>query len=46
VLIRLSGGKERSKKGFETLLDSAGLRLVKVWTSKAGDQALIECRLK
>jgi hypothetical protein len=40
------GGKERSKKEFSDLLASAGLELVKIWTSKAGSQTVIETRLK
>lgn len=36
------GGKERSEKDFLELLDSAGLKLVKVWTSKTGNQRMIE----
>lgn len=40
------GGKERTEIEFSNLLDSAGLRLAKVWASKTGDEALIECRLK
>lgn len=39
-------GKERSEKGFSDLLDSTGLKLVKVWRSKVGSQTAIECRLK
>ncbi|PSS22714.1 hypothetical protein M430DRAFT_97724 [Amorphotheca resinae ATCC 22711] len=40
------GGKERSKKEFSDLLASAGLELVKIWTSKSGSQTVIETRLK
>ena len=40
------GGKERSEKDFSDLLDSVGLKLVKVWTSKTGNQTMIEARLK
>jgi len=40
------GGKERSEKEFSELLESAGLQLIKIWTSKAGSQTVIECRLK
>jgi hypothetical protein len=40
------GGKERSEKEFSALLSSAGLKLVKIWRSKAGSQTVIECRLK
>jgi len=40
------GGKERSEKDFTALLDSAGLRLVKIWSSNTGSQSVIECQLK
>ncbi|KAE9378967.1 o-methyltransferas-like protein [Stipitochalara longipes BDJ] len=40
------GGKERSEREFSDLLDSAGLKLIKIWRSKAGSQTVIECRLK
>lgn len=40
------GGKERSESEFSALLDSSGLRLVKIWRSQLGSQTVIECRLK
>ena len=40
------GGKERTESEFSVLLDSVGIRLVKVWASKTGNQTVIECRLK
>jgi hypothetical protein len=40
------GGKERSENEFSALLDSAGLKLVKIWRGKVGSQTVIECRLK
>ena len=40
------GGKERSEREFSTLLDSAGLKLVKIWRNKLGSQTVIECHLK
>ena len=40
------GGKERSEKEFSDLLDSAGLKLVKIWRSKLGSQTGIECLLE
>lgn len=46
VCMLVIGGKERSGREFTALLDSVGLTLVKIWTSKAGDQAIIEARLK
>jgi hypothetical protein len=40
------GGLERTESEFSSLLEAAGLKLVKVWESKTGDQTVIECRLK
>jgi hypothetical protein len=40
------GGKERSEKEFSTLLDSAGLKLIKIWRSKLGPQTVLETMLK
>ncbi|TVY17283.1 O-methyltransferase hmp5 [Lachnellula arida] len=40
------GGKERSEKEFSALLDSAGLKLIKIWRNKLGSQTVIECHLK
>lgn len=40
------GGKERSEKEFEVLLEGVGLRLAKIWWSKAGSQTVLECRLR
>jgi hypothetical protein len=40
------GSKERSEKDFSELLDSANLKLVKIWPSSVGSQTVIECRLK
>jgi hypothetical protein len=40
------GGKERSETEFSALLDSAGLKLVKIWRSQLGSQTVIECHLK
>ncbi|KAF8862979.1 S-adenosyl-L-methionine-dependent methyltransferase [Acephala macrosclerotiorum] len=39
------GGKERSEKEFSELLDSASLKLVKIWRQKVGSQTVIECQL-
>jgi hypothetical protein len=46
ICMLVIGGKERSGREFTNLLDSVGLTLVKIWTSEAGDQAIIEARLK
>ena len=40
------GGKERSGREFSHLLSTVRLTLAETWTSEAGDQALIEARLK
>ena len=39
------GGKERSLKEFEAILEPAGLRLVEVWNAEVGAQAVLEARL-
>ncbi|KAH6671702.1 O-methyltransferase [Halenospora varia] len=46
VVMFMIGGKERTATEFSSILDSVGLKLIKVWISKAGDQTVIECRLK
>ncbi|TVY83975.1 O-methyltransferase hmp5 [Lachnellula suecica] len=46
ICMLIIGGKERTGNDFSRLLDAVGLRLVKVSVSDAGDQAVIECRLK
>lgn len=40
------GGKERSEKEFVSLLESAGLVLYKIWPYAAGNQAIVEARLR
>ena len=40
------GGKERSEKEFATLLNAAGLRLVKIWPAESGMQAILEAVLE
>lgn len=39
-------GKERTKKDFENLLDTAGLKLVKIWPAPTGPQTIIEAHKK
>jgi hypothetical protein len=41
------GGKERTSRDWEVLIDKAGLRLVKIWqTPQTGPLAVVECMLK
>ncbi|KAE8377968.1 S-adenosyl-L-methionine-dependent methyltransferase [Aspergillus bertholletiae] len=40
------GGRERTEKDFESLLDKAGLKLVKVWRTPETSVGVIEARLK
>ncbi|KAI9800584.1 MAG: hypothetical protein M1833_003242 [Piccolia ochrophora] len=42
----LMGGKERTEKDWSALLDSAGLKLLKIWRSSAGAQTVLEACLK
>jgi hypothetical protein len=37
------GGKERTKKNWEELTASAGLKIVKYWTLEGTEVATIEC---
>ena len=37
------GAKERTEKMFGELVPSSGLKLIKIWKSKATDVAIIEC---
>jgi len=39
-------GTERTLKQWETLLDSAGLRLVKTWGEKGTTHGVLETELK
>ena len=41
------GGKERTKNDWKSLVESAGLKLVKIWqTPQTGPLAVVECMLK
>ncbi len=46
IVMMVIGGKERSAKGFATILEAAGLEMVKVWRFETGEQAVVEARLK
>ncbi|OJJ44241.1 hypothetical protein ASPZODRAFT_18431 [Penicilliopsis zonata CBS 506.65] len=39
------GGRERTESDWRRLFDGAGLKLVKIWRSAAGSQAVLEARL-
>jgi hypothetical protein len=39
------GGRERSEKEFEAILEPARLKLVKVWHAEVGTQAVLEAKL-
>jgi hypothetical protein len=45
--VMVMGGKERTEEGFRKILEGAGLRLEKVWRSRAGGAAgnIVEARL-
>jgi hypothetical protein len=45
VCVMVMGGKERTEQGFKTILEAAGLELVKVWWASFGAGALVEARL-
>ena len=40
------GAMERSEEQWRSLLESVGLKLVKIWRSKDGVRAALEARLK
>jgi hypothetical protein len=45
VCVMVMGGKERTERGFKTILEAAGLEIVKVWRASFGAGALVEARL-
>ncbi|KAI4239065.1 MAG: hypothetical protein LQ349_000642 [Xanthoria aureola] len=45
-MMGLHAGMERSEKQWRTLLDSAGLEIVKIWQEVKGGEAVIEAALK
>jgi O-methyltransferase domain len=46
LMMMTIGGKERTKKDWETLVKSAGLKLVKMWqTPQTGPLVVVECAL-
>lgn len=40
------GGRERSEKDFASILDAAGLKLIKIWGPLPGNQCVVEAVLK
>lgn len=45
-MMGLHAGMERSEKQWRTLLDSAGLKVVKIWQDVKGGEGVIEATLK
>ncbi|KAL4804202.1 S-adenosyl-L-methionine-dependent methyltransferase [Aspergillus unguis] len=39
------GAAERTERQWHTLLESAGLKIIKIWTAQRGVESLIECEL-
>lgn len=39
------GSGERTERQWHALLESAGLKIVKIWTAQRGVESLIECEL-
>ena len=39
------GSGERTENQWRALLESAGLKIVKIWTAQRGVESLIECEL-
>ena len=47
LMMMTIGGKERTRRDWETLIESAGLKLCKIWQSDmTGPLAVVECMLK
>ncbi|KAJ5625074.1 Winged helix-turn-helix transcription repressor DNA-binding [Penicillium lagena] len=44
-IMMILGASERSERQWHALLESAGLRIVKIWTAQKGVESLIECEL-
>jgi hypothetical protein len=45
MMMSICSGMERTEKQWRQLLDSVGLEIVKIWTSR-GTEAVIETKLK
>lgn len=45
VMMGLGGGMERTKSHWSSLLESAGLRIEKVWTLNEGTESVMEAVL-
>lgn len=45
-MMGLHAGMERSERQWRTLLDFAGLRVIKIWQDVKGGEAVIEAMLK
>lgn len=39
------GSGERTERHWRELLESAGLKIIKIWTAQRGVESLIECEL-
>lgn len=44
IMMQLGSG-ERTERHWGSLLESAGLRIVRIWTAHGGVESLIECEL-
>ena len=45
VMMADFAAKERTERQWHTLIESAGLRIVKIWTVQTSTESLIECEL-
>lgn len=45
LIMMMIGACERSERQWNALLESVGLRIVKIWTAQKGVESLIECEL-
>lgn len=45
MMMTLLSSRERTRENWETLLNKANLKIVKVWSARNGAESLIECEL-
>lgn len=45
LMMALFASQERTEKHFHRLIESAGLKIVGIWTAEKGVESLIECEL-
>ena len=46
LMMSLFAARERTAQSWKTLLESAGLKIMKIWTTEQGWESLIEAELR